>query len=403
MVRAFQTAAIASLTFAAIIVGVYAAVDPSKHLLTVMVALVITLCMIAVHARVGTRRSAAAFIIVGGASAWWIAFVAQREIPEPSVVSSLTSLTVIPLVLVGGAGAGTSSVVGWSVAGFVVGRLMALVGAVQAGGGYQPAILAWITLGLTIGVVVAGSRTTAQAERVQAELLRSAREEHVWVYRQHIELEAAAILHDTLLSHLSAIALAPAGKVDPGLVRAVDDDLSMLAGQDWLSGDRSAVDRADGNLFTQMIAGFRSSDDSGARALDIDLSGNLEVLDALAPDVLRALVGAVGQCIANVEKHAHTDHAEVNVFDDGRTCTVMVVDAGRGFDQRATGTDRLGLKNSVRRRVEAVGGEMQLWSAPGTGTSVMLSVPIHSKPIQGESEQTDALPQGSALDAEHAS
>jgi signal transduction histidine kinase len=65
----------------------------------------------------------------------------------------------------------------------------------------------------------------------------------------------------------------------------------------------------------------------------------------------------------------------VSVFDDGTACTVMVVDDGRGFDEQQTGSDRMGLRNSVRERIGRVGGDVQVWTSPGSGTSVMMSVP----------------------------
>uniref|UniRef100_UPI00374DFC03 sensor histidine kinase n=1 Tax=Clavibacter michiganensis TaxID=28447 RepID=UPI00374DFC03 len=76
-----------------------------------------------------------------------------------------------------------------------------------------------------------------------------------------------------------------------------------------------------------------------------------------------------------VRKHAGTDRAEVSVFDDGASCTVMVVDDGRGFDEQETSPDRMGLRGSVRERIARVGGDVQVWSSPGSGASVMMTVP----------------------------
>ena len=53
----------------------------------------------------------------------------------------------------------------------------------------------------------------------------------------------------------------------------------------------------------------------------------------------------------------------------------MVIDGGKGFHERETSVDRLGLRQSVRRRIESVGGTVQVWSTPGKGTSVMIRVP----------------------------
>jgi len=41
-----------------------------------------------------------------------------------------------------------------------------------------------------------------------------------------------------------------------------------------------------------------------------------------------------------------------------------------------TNPDRLGLRRSVRDRIESIGGTVQVWSTPGRGTSIVLSVPL---------------------------
>jgi len=35
----------------------------------------------------------------------------------------------------------------------------------------------------------------------------------------------------------------------------------------------------------------------------------------------------------------------------------------------------MGLRGSVRERIGRVGGDVQIWSSPGSGTSVMMTVP----------------------------
>jgi hypothetical protein len=42
----------------------------------------------------------------------------------------------------------------------------------------------------------------------------------------------------------------------------------------------------------------------------------------------------------------------------------------------AVPADRLGVRGSIIERMEAVGGSAQIWSTPGGGTSVVLTVPI---------------------------
>jgi signal transduction histidine kinase len=93
-----------------------------------------------------------------------------------------------------------------------------------------------------------------------------------------------------------------------------------------------------------------------------------------APAAL-ALTRATRQCLANVARHAGVDAAELVVYGSPGEVTIMVVDDGRGFVVDATPRDRLGLRHSVIERIEAVGGRAQLFSAPGRGTSVLLTVP----------------------------
>ncbi|WP_420368258.1 sensor histidine kinase [Curtobacterium sp. L1-20] len=377
-VRAFHAAAIGSLAAAAVALVLYRLSEPDVRVVGAVLALVPMLGMIAVHLQFGTWRSAVAFLAVGGVCSWWFALVVQREVPTGWVGSYLLSLVVIPLVLVGGAGAVAGRVVLWSVAGFVVGRVATSIAIVQAGSPARPLVLAWITLVFVVALVLLTSRNTARSERVQPELLRSAREEHASAYRAGVEAEAAAILHDTVLNHLGAITLAPDGPMDPQLARTVEADVAMLTGKEWLSADQGADPiggPSDAGADVVVRAFERMLDEHRADGLDVTVTGDPAAFARLDQAALTAVLRAVSQCLANVGKHSGVDAAEVSVFDDGTACTVMVVDDGRGFDESTTSPDRMGLRGSVRERIGRVGGDVQVWSSPGSGTSVMMSVP----------------------------
>lgn len=374
-VRAFHAAAVGSLAAAAVTLLLYHLADPGVRVGGAVLALLPMLAMIAVHAQFSTWRSAVAFLIVGGICSWWFAVSVQREVPVEWVGSYLLSLAIIPLVLVGGAGAVAGRVALWSVAGFLIGRAATFIGIVQEGGTPRLLVLAWVTLGFVVALVLFTSRSTGRSERVQPELLRSAREEHVSAYRAGVEAEAAAILHDTVLNHLGAIALAPDGPMDEHLARTVEADVAMLTGKEWLAPDAQPVRPEPGaavRAFEAMV------DEHRALGLDVTVTGDPGAFTRLDQRAMTAVLRAVGQCLANVRKHAGTDAAEVSVFDDGRACTVMVVDDGRGFDEASTSPDRMGLRGSVRERIGRVGGDVQVWSSPGSGTSVMMSVPYGS-------------------------
>ncbi|MCJ1713463.1 sensor histidine kinase [Microbacterium sp. M1A1_1b] len=372
-VRAFHAAAIGSLVAAAITLVLFRIDDPRVGVVPAVVALLPMLAMTAVHVQFSTRRSAVAFLAVGGVCAWWFSVVVLHEVPVPWVASYLLSLVVVPLVLVGGAGAVPGRVVLWSVGGLLVGRVATSLATLQTGGPEHPLVLAWFTLAFVVAIVLVAGRTTRRSQRVQPELLRSAREEHASAYRAGVELEASAVLHDTVLNHLGAITLAADGPMDAQLARMVESDVAMLTGSEWLAPAPETDAGAAVDAFEHML------DQERAEGLEVLMTGDPAAMDRLEPGTVTALVRAVGQCLANVRKHAGTDSAEVSVFDDGVACTVMVVDDGRGFDEQQTGADRMGLRNSVRERIGRVGGDVQVWSSPGTGTSVMMTVPFGAR------------------------
>jgi signal transduction histidine kinase len=51
------------------------------------------------------------------------------------------------------------------------------------------------------------------------------------------------------------------------------------------------------------------------------------------------------------------------------------MDSGAGFDLGSVPDDRIGLRTSIRGRIEQEGGTVRIWSQPGVGTTVVLSVP----------------------------
>lgn len=101
----------------------------------------------------------------------------------------------------------------------------------------------------------------------------------------------------------------------------------------------------------------------------------------LLPEVVaRAVAGAAGEALANVERHAGVDsQAWVLVEDDGVAVTLSVRDDGCGFGpgrlNDAARSGRLGVAQSILERARSVGGEAVVTSVPGEGTEVEIRVP----------------------------
>ena len=86
------------------------------------------------------------------------------------------------------------------------------------------------------------------------------------------------------------------------------------------------------------------------------------------------------EALNNVQKHARTTAACVALMHRGRKVRLEVRDEGRGFDPSALWAEqgpveRVGL-SSMRERVVLLGGELEIRSKPGAGTSVVAEVPL---------------------------
>lgn len=91
-------------------------------------------------------------------------------------------------------------------------------------------------------------------------------------------------------------------------------------------------------------------------------------------DMEATLVRIVQEAFANIRKHADADRVTVTVTHMDDLVVVDVHDNGRGFVPDRPPARGVGLA-AMRERAEAVGGTLTIESAPGEGTTVVVSVP----------------------------
>src|SRR4029078_4209965 len=93
------------------------------------------------------------------------------------------------------------------------------------------------------------------------------------------------------------------------------------------------------------------------------------------------LFQSVRELLMNVAKHAGTKHASVHLRCEDRGIRLEVRDAGAGFDLSVVRPQdggqplKFGLF-SIRERMKAFGGRLELVTAPGKGTSALLVLPL---------------------------
>ncbi|MFE6865139.1 MacS family sensor histidine kinase [Kitasatospora sp. NPDC057692] len=100
----------------------------------------------------------------------------------------------------------------------------------------------------------------------------------------------------------------------------------------------------------------------------------------LPPPAASELAAAVGAAVDNVRRHAGpAARAWILVEDEPQAVTVSIRDDGPGFAPGRLGeaerAGRLGVSQSIRGRLRDLGGTAELYSAPGEGVEVELTVP----------------------------
>lgn len=114
----------------------------------------------------------------------------------------------------------------------------------------------------------------------------------------------------------------------------------------------------------------------------------------LSPDIESHLYRIVQEALNNVSKHAQASHVSVILERRVDETRVIIEDDGTGF-QLADELMRIkrgsmGL-TGIRERVALIGGDFELESAPGKGTTLFVRIPLHAA-LAGETEPKDVDP-----------
>jgi signal transduction histidine kinase len=362
------------LTAAAIQVASLQAAHPESHVWLAIAALAVIFVGLAVVDRWPSVLGSALFLVLGSAAVVAVAIllISQTDAETDDV---LFSYIVGVFVFVAGPGASTLAGIAWCAAGYLTAEVGLAIGATIAGQPPFPDVVSTV-LGIgTIAVVLMLGASRAIMRRTHARVARAAREERASHLRERREAGVAALIHDTVLRELEAIAEATPGQVDAALAEAISRDLIGLKARDWAekpdttAGVRRAPLFADSAIRAAIHRASR-------RSLRVEISGDAADLARLSHERDSAVGAAVEQCLENVRRHSGAPSAEMLIIGSATDVSIIIIDSGIGFDVTTVAPDRMGIRQSIRGRIEAVGGQVRVWSARDRGTSVMISVPV---------------------------
>jgi signal transduction histidine kinase len=194
-------------------------------------------------------------------------------------------------------------------------------------------------------------------------LVRERDAEHAARIRTEERADLAARVHDSVLQTLALIQRDPAdARRVATLARRQERELRT-----WLYPDREPA--AEGTLADAVETAAAEIEELHGVRVEVVRTG-----DAPLDERTRALVLAAREAMANAAKHSGAD--EVSVFLDAAHGHVglFVRDRGSGFDPEAVAGDRRGISESIRGRMERVGGTATIVSSPGEGTDVELEL-----------------------------
>ncbi|MGN6318466.1 PAS domain-containing protein [Trinickia sp.] len=234
--------------------------------------------------------------------------------------------------------------------------------------------------GLTIWRDISDRKEVEQRLRESYDILReltsrreTAREEE----RKRIARE----LHDELGQQLTALRMGAStlrirfGPDNPELTEQVQKllelaDQTMQVVRDAVSSLRpGALDAGIAAALEWLTAEF-----SRGTQIGHSLSVPDETLP-LAEERAIALFRIVQESLTNVARHARARHVCVTLERVGNDCLLQVRDDGCGFDPVATRKRSFGLAG-MKERMLMLGGNIDIVSAPGKGTTIKVELPI---------------------------
>jgi signal transduction histidine kinase len=128
-----------------------------------------------------------------------------------------------------------------------------------------------------------------------------------------------------------------------------------------------------------LVPALESLADSVSKRAGLSIRIHSPLRDRYPQKIETAVYRVVQEALANVAKHAGAKNVEIHLTRIEKHLHCLIQDDGIGFDAASvlscTARGGLGLIG-IRERLNAVGGTLQLDSAPGRGTTLLVKIPV---------------------------
>jgi signal transduction histidine kinase len=253
---------------------------------------------------------------------------------------------------------------------------------------HQPIDIGVNAAGTVVLFILLTARMTSLASQAAAEAARQQERERaltkVLEAAEHERLRLAADLHDGPVQELTALNYG-LERVDLRLQSQGPEAALELLGQqkDHLAG----VTRSLRNLLSELrppaidehglARALKLHGDAIAKEHHLSVSVDTQVDHRLAPELETIIYRIVQEALNNVIKHAQADHVWIQLVGDEDSVKLTVHDDGVGFlpaqAAQLVKEGHFGLAG-MRERVEAGGGQLEVDSRPGGGTTIHVAL-----------------------------
>jgi two-component system NarL family sensor kinase len=80
------------------------------------------------------------------------------------------------------------------------------------------------------------------------------------------------------------------------------------------------------------------------------------------------------EALSNMGRHSGATTCRVSILSDASAAVIQIDDDGRGIDADSASRG-MGMGN-LAERAEAIGGQLEIESKPGSGTTITVTVPL---------------------------